>query len=123
MERKRILVVEDEQELVIAVKIRLEEAGYETITAYDGMEALEKAKSQNPDLIILDLMLPKLDGYKVCKMLKFDERYKKIPIIMFTARAQKMDEELGREVGADAHIIKPFDHQILLENIKRLLNQ
>jgi DNA-binding response OmpR family regulator len=68
-------------------------------------------------------MLPKLDGYKVCRMLKFDERYKKIPIIMFTARAQEQDKKLGQEVGADAYITKPFDSKVLLDKIGALLKK
>ena len=84
MPKKRILVVDDEVELVKAIQIRLEQADYEVIVAYDGQEALEKARKEKPDLIVLDLMLPKIDGYKVCRMLKFDDKYKQIPIIMLT---------------------------------------
>ena len=123
MANKRILVVEDEAELVKAIQIRLEQAGYETLVAYDGMEALDKAHKEKPDLIILDLMLPKMDGYKVCRMLKFDEKYKKIPIIMLTARAQDSDEKLGLETGADAFITKPFQHEAVLAKIKELLKE
>jgi DNA-binding response OmpR family regulator len=105
------------------MKMRLEANGYEVIAAYDGQQALDKAKAQNPDLIVLDLMLPKMDGYKVCRLLKFDEKYKHIPIIMFTARAQDTDKKIGFEVGADAYIIKPFEPQVLLGKIKELLNK
>lgn len=118
---KRILLVDDEVELVSMMKMRLEASGYEVLTAYDGKEALDKARQEKPDLIILDLMLPKLDGYKVCRMLKFDEKYKHMPIIMFTARAQESDEEMGKEVGADAYIIKPFEPQALLDKIEELI--
>lgn len=121
MDRKRILLVDDETELVDMVKMRLEVNNYEVITAYDGQEALDKAHKEKPELIILDLMLPKIDGYKVCRMLKFDEKYKKIPIIMFTARAQESDRKMGEEVGADAYITKPFEAQALLGKIKELL--
>ena len=120
---KRILVVEDERELVKAIQIRLEQAGYEVMAAYDGQEGLEKAQKEKPDLIILDLMLPKMDGYKVCGMLKHDGRYVKIPIIMLTARAQDTDEKLGYECGADAFIIKPFKHEAVLAKIKELLKE
>lgn len=119
--KKKILVVEDEAELTGAIQIRLEQAGYEVLIAYDGQEALEKARTENPDLIVLDLMLPKIDGYKVCRMLKFDEKYKKIPVVMLTARAQEKDENLGYEVGADAFITKPFKYQVLLAKIAELL--
>jgi DNA-binding response OmpR family regulator len=121
MPKKRILLVDDEVQLVEMVKLRLEANDYDVITAYDGQEALDKARGEKPDLIILDLMLPKVDGYKVCRMLKFDEKYKSIPIILFTARAQESDEKMGFEVGADAYIIKPFEPQILLGKIKELI--
>ncbi|OGW10483.1 MAG: hypothetical protein A2W75_08755 [Nitrospinae bacterium RIFCSPLOWO2_12_39_15] len=117
----RILVVDDEPELVEMVKIRLESYNYEIIVAYDGQEALGKARKEKPDLIILDLMLPKIDGYKVCRMLKFDEEYKKIPIVMFTARSHESDEKLGYECGADTYITKPFEPTVLLGKIKELL--
>jgi two-component system alkaline phosphatase synthesis response regulator PhoP len=119
--KKKILVVEDEAELTGAIQIRLEQAGYEVLIAYDGQEALEKARTENPDLIVLDLMLPKIDGYKVCRLLKFDGKYKKIPVVMLTARAQEKDENLGYEVGADAFITKPFKYQVLLAKIAELL--
>lgn len=121
MTKKKILVVEDEAELTGAIQIRLEQAGYEVLIAYDGQEALEKARTENPDLIVLDLMLPKIDGYKVCRLLKFDGKYKKIPVVMLTARAQEKDENLGYEVGADAFITKPFKYQVLLAKIAELL--
>ena len=123
MDKKRILLVEDEKDMVYAISLRLEAAGYEIIAAYDGQEALIKARKEKPDLIVLDLMLPKVNGYKVCRMLKFDEKYKKIPIIMFSARAQEKDKNLGAEVGADAYITKPFDPQILLSKIRQLLGE
>ena len=120
---KRILLVDDEQQLVDMVKVRLEANNYLVLTAYDGQEALEKARKEKPDLIILDLMLPKMDGYKVCGLLKADTRYNKIPIIMFTARAQDSDIKMGKEVGADIYITKPFEAEILLKKIKELLKE
>lgn len=123
MEKKRILLVDDEKQLVELVSMRLEANGYEVIPAYDGQDALDKARKTKPDLIILDLMLPKIDGYKVCRMIKFDEKYKHIPIIMFTARAQENDERLGYEVGANGYITKPFEAQELLNKIADLLKQ
>jgi len=120
MSKKRILVVDDEQALVELVKMRLETNGYEVLSAFDGQEALDKARKEKPDLIILDLMLPKIDGYKVCRMLKFDEKYKKIPIILFTARAQESDKKMGQDVGADSYIVKPFEPKALLAKIKEL---
>ena len=120
---KRILLVDDEIDLIETVKFRLEANNYDVIVANDGQEGLDKARIENPDLIILDLMLPKLDGYKVCRMLKFDEKYKNIPIIVFTARAQDSDKKMGEDVGADAYITKPFEAQALLAKIGELINK
>ncbi|MCX5715008.1 MAG: response regulator [Candidatus Omnitrophica bacterium] len=118
---KKILLVDDEPHIITMLENRMKHAGYEVITASDGQEGLTKAQKEKPDLIILDLMLPKLDGYKVCRMLKFDEKYKHIPIIMFSARAQEGDKKMGEEVGADGYVIKPFEPQVLLGKIKDLL--
>jgi len=123
MDKKRILVVDDEIDLVEMLTIRLEANDYEVSMAYDGQDGLDKARALKPDLIILDLMLPKIDGYKVCRMLKFDEKYKQIPIILFTARAQESDIKLGKEVGADAYLTKPFEPNILLGKIAELLKK
>jgi len=118
----KILIVDDEEDLVTMIKLRLEAARYDTLEAYDGQEALKMAQDQNPDLIILDIMLPKMNGYKVCRMLKFDEKYRHIPIIMFTAKAQDKDEQMGQKVGANAYITKPFEPNILLGKIRELLS-
>ena len=118
---KRILVVDDETELVDMITLRLQAHDYKIIQAHDGQEGLEKAKKDKPDLIILDVMMPKMDGYKVCGFLKRDARYAKIPIIMLTARAQQEDMSLGEELGADAYITKPFDPELLLGKIKELI--
>lgn len=123
MDKKKILIIDDEKDLLDAVTFRLQANGYELIGAYDGQEGLDKARKEKPDLIILDLMLPKIDGYKVCRMLKLDEKYKKIPIILFTARAQEEDKKLGRDAGADSYITKPFEPQVLLGKIKDLLKE
>jgi len=120
---KKILVVDDEKDLVETMTLRLQASGYEVIPAYDGQEGLEKAKKDKPDLIILDLMLPKMDGYRVCGLLKADSRYSKIPIILFTARAQESDKKMGEEVGGDAYITKPFDPPTLLAKIKELIKE
>jgi DNA-binding response OmpR family regulator len=122
MANKKILVIDDEAVLQMGIVIRLKAAGFEVLTASDGLEGLEKARKEEPDLILLDLMLPKMDGYKVCRMLKFDEKYKNIPIIMLTAKAQDIDKSMGGEAGVNAYITKPFDHRELLDKIKELLN-
>lgn len=123
MSKKKILVVDDEPQLVEMVRMRLEANDYEVIAAYDGLEALEKARRENPDLILLDLMLPKMDGYRVCRTLKFDEKYKHIMVIMFTSKAQETDRKTGKEVGADAYIVKPFEPQKLLDKIGELMGE
>ena len=120
---RKILLVDDEKDLVETLSFRLEGQKYEVIKAYDGKEGLDKARTLKPDLIILDLMLPRMYGYKVCAMLKHDPSYLKIPIILFTARAEESDKKLGEEVGADAYITKPFESQVLLDKIKELLGE
>ena len=121
MEKERILLVEDERDLVETMMFQLKAAGYEVIVAYDGLDGLEKAKREKVDLIILDLMLPKMDGYKICALLKKDSRYSKRPIMLFSARAQESDLRMGEEVCADAYVVKPFDSKALLVKIKELI--
>lgn len=122
MANKKILIVDDEEELVMAVQARLEANGYDIVTAFDGEEGLVKARSEKPDLIILDLMLPKMDGYQVCATLKHDDRYKKIPVLLFTAKAGVEDERIGIEdCGANGYMTKPFEPPALLAKISELL--
>jgi two-component system alkaline phosphatase synthesis response regulator PhoP len=123
MDKKRILVVEDELDLLKLVEGRLKLNGYDVLLAADGNDGLKKAREEKPDLIILDIMLPYLDGFQICRMLKFDQAYKHIPIIMFTARVQDADKELGKQMGADAYITKPFEAEVLLAKIKELLER
>ena len=101
----------------------MEAAGYECLCAYDGEEGLNAAKELNPDLIILDVMMPKINGFKISRLLKFDTRYKDIPILMLTARSQEKDRELGEETGADEYITKPFDIDFVLERVKAHLGE
>ncbi|MBM4350274.1 MAG: response regulator [Deltaproteobacteria bacterium] len=121
MSKKRILVVDDEVDLVETVRFSLELEGYDVLVAYNGEEALNQARKENPDLILLDLMLPKLDGYKVCRLLKFDERYKHIPILMLTAKTQEKDKATGMETGANEYITKPFEMDELMKKVKNYL--
>lgn len=123
MAKAKLLIVDDEKDLVETLTFRLEANDYEVIKAFDGQDGLDKAKKEKPDLIILDLMLPKMDGYKVCGLLKADARYSKVPIILFTARAQESDKKMGEDVGANAYITKPFEPQVLLGKIKELLGE
>lgn len=119
---KKILIVDDEEDIAFSIARRLTAVGYEVICAEDGVEGLRRAQTENPNLIILDLMLPKMDGYKVCRLLKFDERYSQIPIIMLSARGQEEDIALGRETGAEFYMTKPFDSGALLDKITELLD-
>jgi two-component system, OmpR family, alkaline phosphatase synthesis response regulator PhoP len=123
MSPKKILVVDDEVDLVETVRFPLEMEGFDVLVSYNGEDALSQARKEKPDLIILDLMLPKLDGYKVCRLLKFDERYKHIPILMLTAKTQEKDKILGKETGADEYITKPFEMDYLMEKVKAYLNK
>lgn len=121
--KNRILVVEDEPDLREGIRAILENNDYEVIVAVDGKEGLDRARKEYPDLIILDLMMPKIDGHKVCRLLKFDSRYKKIPIIIFTVRAEKEDEKITYDAGADAYITKTLEPKILLDKIEELLKK
>ena len=123
MSPKKILVVDDEVDLVKTISFSLERMGYTVLVSYNGEDALNRARKESPDLILLDIMLPKLDGYKVCRLLKFDERYKHIPILMLTAKTQEKDRTLGMETGADEYITKPFDVDELMEKVKACLNK
>ena len=120
-EKPRILLVDDEPSIVKIVGKRLEVEGFDVLVAVDGQDALVKARAAHPDLIILDVMLPKLNGYEVCKALKQDARYQKIPIVLFTAKAQEKDEKLGMECGANGYVRKPFSAQELLEKVRALI--
>ncbi len=120
-EKTKILLVDDEPSIVKMVGKRLEVEGFEVLIAVDGQDGLTKARAESPDLIVLDLMLPQLNGYEVCTMLKQDTRYQHIPIVLFTAKAQDKDEKLGMECGANAYVRKPFRAQELMEKIRSLL--
>ncbi len=119
----KILAVDDEPDVLSLLKLMLSSQGYNVVTASDGQEALEKARTEKPSLILLDVMLPKLDGYKIARMLKFDENYKHIPIIMLTAKVQEKDRQTGMEMGADDYVTKPFDTAALLEKVRAALNK
>ena len=122
MEKKpKILLVDDEPSLVKIVSRRLEAEGFDVCVAMDGEEALHQTASEDPRLIILDVMLPKLTGYEVCRRLKTDPKYRRIPIILFTAKVQARDETIGFEAGADAYLRKPFRAPELIEKINALL--
>ncbi len=119
--KKKILVVDDELDMLMVIKLRLEASGFDVITATDGLEGLNAARKDNPDLIVLDIMLPKMNGYKVARFLKFDEEYRKIPIVMLTALGGEEDRNTGIETGADAYLTKPFETEQLLKTVRKFL--
>jgi two-component system phosphate regulon response regulator PhoB len=119
--KAKILVVDDEPEAVELVEFNLKQAGFEVLTAADGADALKKAHSALPSLVVLDLMLPEIDGLEVCKMLRRDPATATIPIVMVTARAAEIDRVLGLELGADDYITKPFSPRELVLRVKRIL--
>lgn len=121
MSGEKILVVDDETYIVELVSFNLEKEGYEVMVAYDGLGALAKAKAELPDLIILDIMLPKMDGLEVCRNLKQDNVCKIIPIIMLTAKGEEFDTILGLETGADDYITKPFSPRELIARVNARL--
>ena len=117
---KKILIVDDEQDIVESLKFVLEVSGFVCYTAFNGEDGLKLAKEIIPDLIILDVMMPKINGYKISRLLKYDSKYKDIPIIMVTARSQLEDKMIGEETGADIYMTKPFDIEELVNNVKKL---
>ena len=118
---KKILIVDDEQDIVESLKFVLETSDYQCFCAYNGEDGLRLAKEIIPDLIILDVMMPKINGYKISRLLKFDNKYKNIPILMLIARSQEADKLIGEETGADEYITKPFDLDAVLKKVDEYL--
>jgi DNA-binding response OmpR family regulator len=119
----RILAVDDSPTILEMIKAILEAGGYSVLTASDGAEALETARAEKPDLILLDVMLPKLDGYRVCRLLKFDQNYKSIPIIMLTAKTEEQSMATGLRTGADQYLTKPIEPETLLTAVAEELGK
>ncbi len=117
----KILVVDDEEHIVMILKDSLEFSGFQVVTAYNGLEALERVEQDQPDLVVLDIGMPKLDGWEVCRRLKSDEKTRHLPIIILTAFAQTSDQRKGAELGADRFVTKPCDLTFLVEEINSLL--
>ncbi len=117
----RILIVDDYPNLVRVLTMRLQSEGYEVLSSADGLDGLFKARTESPDLILLDVLLPKMDGFKICRLLKSDEKRRHIPIIMLTSRARDIDRHTGMEMGADAYMHKPYDPPELLDKIGSLI--
>jgi two-component system alkaline phosphatase synthesis response regulator PhoP len=123
MSKGKILVVDDEIYIVHILDFSLGMEGYDVVTALDGEQALERIRSEKPDLIVLDIMMPKLDGYEVCKTIKSDPATKQIPVILLSAKGRNVDQKMGFDVGADDYITKPFSPRKLVERINQLLGQ
>ncbi len=118
---KKILIVDDEKDIAQLIAFRLQAHRYKTILAHDGVDGLAKAKEENPDLVILDVMMPRLNGFEVCRLLKFDAKYKNIPVIFLTSKKEDVDKAISQEVGADAYVTKPFESNELIETIGKIL--
>lgn len=119
----RILVVDDEPDAIELIRFNLKASGYEVLTAEDGEEALAKARKFSPDMILLDVMLPEIDGLEVCKILRRDPATASLPIIMLTAKASEIDRVLGLEFGADDYVTKPFSPRELMLRVRNLLKR
>ena len=119
--KPRILIVDDEPDLLTVLKFGLEAEGFDVLQASDGEQGLALARQTLPDLMVLDLMLPRMDGYKVCRALKFDERYQQIPIFILSARSGETDRRLALELGADEVHTKPYDMRALIGRIRQRL--
>ncbi|HEV2174098.1 MAG TPA: response regulator, partial [Nitrospira sp.] len=120
---KKILIVEDERDILQLVKLYLEKEGFRTVTATTGTEGLSSAKQDKPDLIVLDLMLPEIDGLEVCKRLRSAPETAMLPIIMLTAKAEESDQVIGLELGADDYVTKPFSPKALVARVKALFRR
>lgn len=118
---KKILLVEDEKNIILGVKTCLEVANYKVVVVEDGEKAIEAALKEKPDLILLDLMLPKMNGFQVCQQLKTMEETKHIPIVVLTAKTSEEDKERAREAGADSYMTKPFRPEELWQEIRRFV--
>ena len=123
MANERILVVDDEEDVLELVRYNLDKNGYKVITTASGEQAIIEAGGKTPDLIILDLMLPGIDGLEVCRKLKSDVKTERIPIIMLTAKGEETDIVTGLELGADDYVTKPFSPKVLIARIRRLLHR
>jgi DNA-binding response OmpR family regulator len=123
MPREQILIIEDDKHISKLVKYNAEKAGYDCTVVDDGEEALDVLDKQGADLIILDIMLPKMDGFEVCRAIKQNTRLKDIPVIMLTAKGEEVDRIVGLELGADDYVVKPFSPRELMLRIKAILRR
>jgi len=117
---KKILVVDDERHIVRLVEVNLQRAGYDVVTAYDGVEALEVFEKEDPDMVVLDVMMPRMDGFEVLKKLQADPNSQDVPVIMLTAKAQDADIFRGWSSGVSSYLTKPFNPRELLTFVERI---
>ena len=122
MFQAKVLVVDDEVYILHILDFILGAENYDVITAMNGEQALEKVRDEKPDLIVLDIMMPKLDGYETCRLIKSDPKTKAIPVILLTAKGREVDQKLGREVGASDYITKPFSPSKLIDRVQSILS-
>ncbi len=120
---EKVLIIDDEEHIVELIKYNLDSSGYTTFEAYNGNDGLKTARKEMPDIILLDLMLPGIDGLEVCKSLRNDDKLKNVPIIMLTAKSEEIDKILGLELGADDYITKPFSVRELNARVKAVLRR
>lgn len=123
MSKERILVVEDDKNILKLLKYNIEKAGYDVFTAETGEKAVNMLSREPVDLMILDIMLPEMDGYEVCKRVRQEERFRSLPVIMLTAKGEEIDRVLGLELGADDYVVKPFSPREMILRIKAILKR
>lgn len=120
---KQILIVDDEPDIRKVLTFRLKKIGYEVLTATNGEEALKKARQEKADLVILDLLIPKMPGEEVCRQIRKDKKIEKTPVIMLTSKDSDVDKVIGKVIGADCYMTKPFDIDVLVNEIKKLVDR
>ncbi|MBF0498883.1 MAG: response regulator [Candidatus Riflebacteria bacterium] len=118
MDPKKVLAADDEPHILRVVKDKLANAGFNVVTATDGAEALDTARRERPDIILLDVMMPKMNGFEVCRALRAEAEFSKIPILLLTARGQEIDKKMGLDAGATEYITKPFSPRQLLQTVQ-----
>jgi two-component system alkaline phosphatase synthesis response regulator PhoP len=123
MARGKVLVVDDEEYIQHILNFSFGAEGYDVVTASDGEEGLSKARNEKPDVIVMDIMMPKMDGYEACKKIKADPSTKNIPVILLTAKGRDADRKLGSEAGADDYVVKPFSPGRLIERVEGIIKR
>jgi DNA-binding response OmpR family regulator len=121
--RAKVLVIDDEEYIQHILNFSFAAEGYEVLTASDGEEGVSKARDEKPDVIVMDIMMPKMDGYEACKKLKSDPETKDIPVILLTAKGREADRKLGSEAGADDYVVKPFSPGRLIERVAGIMKR